>query len=98
LVFGITNTIKNGWKSACRDAGIENLQFHDLRHTAITRMVGGGLAMSEIMKASGHTQTTTFQRYVNPSVETAKLNAQRLANYYAEQMNKLTVDNNNFPN
>ncbi len=27
LVFGITNTIKNGWKSACRDAGIEGLQF-----------------------------------------------------------------------
>lgn len=101
LVFGITNTIKNGWKSACSDAGIEGLQFHDLRHTAITRMVGGGLPMSEIMKASGHTQITTFQRYVNPTVETAILNAQRLANYNLSQMCEFELlgeENSSFQN
>ncbi len=89
LVFGITDTIKNGWKSACVEAEIKGLRFHDLRHTAITRMVGGGLPTSEIMKASGHTQMTTFQRYVNPTAETAKLNAERLASYHSSQMSKL---------
>jgi integrase len=89
LVFGITDTIKNGWKSACQDAGIKGLRFHDLRHTAITRMVGEGLPTGEIMNASGHTQMATFQRYVNPSTETAKRNAARLANYHAARMNEL---------
>ena len=89
LVFGITDTIKNGWKSACTDAGIEGLHFHDLRHTAITRMVSEGLPTAEIMKTSGHTQMTTFQRYVNPTMATAQANALRLGSYHAARMNEI---------
>jgi integrase len=92
LVFGITDTIKTGWKSACRDAGITGLHFHDLRHTAITRMVNEGVPSAEIMKTSGHTQMTTFQRYVNPTAGTARRNADRLARYHAEQMKELEID------
>lgn len=89
LIFGITDTIKTGWRSACRDAGIVNLRFHDLRHTAITRMVNENLPASEIMKTSGHTQVTTFQRYVNPTAETARRNAGRLSRYNDERMREL---------
>lgn len=95
LVFGITNTIKNGWRSACRDAGIIGLHFHDLRHTAITRMVAEGLPFAEVMKTSGHSQITTFQRYVNPTAETARRNAERLANYHEARMNELDEVNDN---
>lgn len=98
IVFGITDTIKNGWRSACSDAGIEGLQFHDLRHTAITRMVSEGLPSAEIMKASGHTQMTTFQRYVNPSAETARRNAERLGQYTAARMKEIEDLENKFIN
>ena len=81
LVFGLTNTIKTGLKSALAEAGVEDFRLHDSRHTAITRMVNEGLPSSEIMKTSGHTQMTTFQRYVNPTAETARQNAQRLGRY-----------------
>lgn len=98
LVFGIADTIKKGWLSACRDAGIEGLKFHDLRHTAITRMVAEGLPIAEIMKISGHTQITTFQRYVNPTVETVRLNAERLGRYNDKRMNELDAVTDNFLN
>jgi integrase len=89
LIFGITDNIKKAWKSACQEAEIENLRFHDLRHTSITRMVNEGLPSSEIMKTSGHTQMTTFQRYVNPTEETARRNAERLGQYNEVRMSEL---------
>jgi len=70
LVFGITTTIKTAWKSAMKDAVIENFRFHDARHTAITRMVRTGAASAIVMRVSGHTQHTTFRRYVNPDEKT----------------------------
>lgn len=81
LVFGITD-IKKSFASACDDADIKNLRFHDLRHTAITRMVNVGLPPMEIMKVSGHTQWTTFARYVNPNTDTVRHIANVLTQYH----------------
>lgn len=89
LVFGLTNTIKNGLKSALKEAGIEGFRFHDSRHTAITRMVNEGLPSAEVMKTSGHTQMTTFQRYVNPLAETVRRNAERLSEYNEARIREL---------
>lgn len=69
LVFGVTDTVKTAWKTLCREARIEGLHFHDLRHTAITRMVQTRQPSALIMKVSGHTQHATFARYVNPDAE-----------------------------
>jgi integrase len=81
LVFGIQNSIKRSWATACRKARIDDLHFHDLRHTAITRMVASGLATAEIMRISGHRQTSTFLRYVNPKRESLRKAASALSNY-----------------
>jgi hypothetical protein len=45
----------------------ERSHFHDLRHTAITRMLEKGISPPLVMKISGHTQHKTFLRYVNQS-------------------------------
>lgn len=66
LVFGIKDNFKAGFRALLADANIEGLHFHDLRHTAITRMVHAGLPSAQIMKISGHRQWATFARYVNP--------------------------------
>ena len=67
-VFGVTD-FKKSFGAACAEAKIHDLRFHDLRRTAITRMVEVGLTPMEIMKVSGHTQWNTFARYVNPGDE-----------------------------
>lgn len=98
LVFGLTNTIKTGLKTALAEAGIENFRLHDARHTAITRMVNEGLPSSEIMKATGHTQMTTFQRYVNPTAETIRQNAARLGRYNEARLSESAASPDDFIN
>lgn len=83
LVFGIADNIKNGFTSVCKASGVDGFRFHDLRHTAITRMVAAGVAPMEVMKVSGHSQYATFARYVNPTEVAIKNAAAALANFNA---------------
>jgi integrase len=81
LVFGIVSTIKNGWKSLCQAADITDLRFHDLRHTATTRLIRAGVPVSEVMKITGHTQMSTFLRYLNQTHESVSESAKSLDRY-----------------
>lgn len=84
-VFGIKAGFTKAFDTACEKAGIEGFRFHDTRHTAITRMVQSGMPHTEIMKLSGHTQFSTFERYVNATAETARRGANALDNLYSPQ-------------
>lgn len=78
LVFGITDNIKNGFASACCAADIVGLRFHDLRHTAITRMIEAGMQPAEVMRVSGHTTPAMLWRYLNANADTARRAADAL--------------------
>lgn len=78
LVFGIKDNFKNGFAAACKAAGIENLRFHDLRHTAITRMIEAGMQPAEVMRVSGHTTPAMLWRYLNANSDTARRAADAL--------------------
>jgi integrase len=81
LVFGITDTIKTAFGSACEDAKLEDFRFHDCRHTATTRMIASGSSHTEVMKIAGHTQLKTFLRYLNITPETTRRVANNLNTY-----------------
>lgn len=70
-VFGIT-TVKHSFTAARRVAGLDGVRFHDLRHTAATRLVQGHLALAEVGRILGHTQPRTTYRYTNSNLETAE--------------------------
>lgn len=84
-VFGVEDTVKKSFASACKDAKVKSFRFHDCRHTAITRMIAAGIPAPEVMKISGHTQMSTFLRYLNPTIETMNRHAETLAAYNARQ-------------
>ncbi len=84
-IFGITDTVKNSFASACRAAGIDGFRFHDCRHTAITRMIAAGVPAEEVMKISGHTQTSTFLRYLNPTGYSLNRAAELLSSFNADR-------------
>lgn len=90
LVFGIKDNFKKSFTSACSDAGIKEFRFHDLRHTAITRMIQAGLSPMEVMKVSGHTQMTTFARYVNPNTQAVTRIAEALTAFHNQSVNQST--------
>lgn len=46
-------------------AGLAHIRFHDLRHTFCTRLVEAGLPAEQAARISGHSQMSTFYRYVN---------------------------------
>jgi len=56
--------IKTAFISACEDAGIEGLVWHDLRATYGTRLGEAGFNAYDIAKLMGHANISTSQRYV----------------------------------
>jgi len=47
-------------------AGILGLIFHDLRHSAATRMIESGVNIVEVSKILGHSDIRTTMRYAHP--------------------------------
>jgi len=84
LVFGILDNVKRSFTAARNTAGLNDVRFHDLRHTAATRLVGAHIPLSEVGRVLGHTQANTTYRYINANVETAKRAAAALDAFNAE--------------
>ncbi len=55
------------FKRACERAGLVDLHWHDLRHTAITRLATKLPNLIELAAVSGHRSLTMLKRYYHPS-------------------------------
>lgn len=53
------------WRKALEDAGIEDFRFHDLRHTAATRVLRASRNMKAVQKLLGHATIATTARYAH---------------------------------
>jgi integrase len=61
--------VSKAWTTATHRAGIADLHFHDLRHTAITRMATKLPNVIELAAVSGHKSIRMLQRYYHPKAE-----------------------------
>jgi integrase len=57
--------IRKAWDEALKRAGIENLRFHDLRHTFATYAAEAGASNIELATAMGHQTLQMLQRYTH---------------------------------
>lgn len=74
----------------CDDLKIDDLRFHDLRHTALTRIGEAGLSAKEMAAISGHKTFTMLQRYVHVTPAALKSAMEKLESY-AERQSAVAV-------
>jgi integrase len=56
--------VTTAWRRACREAGVK-ARFHDLRHTACTRLIAAGVPVPQVQLIAGHASITTTMKYVH---------------------------------
>ncbi len=87
LVFASNRTgriltgIKHSFTSACRKAEIENFRFHDLRHSAGTRLAEAGVHAVVIAEILGHSSLAMTKRYTHATDRATRDAIRRLGQY-----------------
>jgi integrase len=57
--------IRTAWRTALKNAGIENFKFHDLRHTTASYLRLNGHSLGDIADVLGHKSLTVTRRYAH---------------------------------
>ena len=58
--IGLDNTLRE----LCKEAGIPEKSFHDIRRTVASKLFANGRTLEEIRKFLGHKDITTTQGYI----------------------------------
>ena len=64
VVFGVGDN-KTWWGAALQGAKIEDLRWHDLRHTFCSRLAQAGVSLKVIQEAAGHKTIGMSARYAH---------------------------------
>lgn len=86
--------VKTAFKGACwrakknpkdeNDKGIEGLRFHDLRHTAASRMIELGADIVSVKEILGHATIQMTMRYCHPTDESKRRAVGKLGEVFKE--------------
>ena len=78
-------TYQNKFKVYLKGAGLENKNFHILRHTFATNCINNGADVKSISEVLGHSDVKiTLNRYVHPSVSTKRSHMDSLFSIYGQ--------------
>jgi len=66
-------SLSSRWAQHMKAIGVEDLRFHDLRHTALTRCARHGFDLPKLRVVSGHKSYAMLSRYVNMRAEDVSL-------------------------
>ena len=70
---------RKGWKSACREAGIKDFRWHDLRHTWASWHVQQGTPLYVLKELGGWETLEIVKRYAHLAPEHLKEYAERVS-------------------
>ncbi|OJW78013.1 site-specific integrase [Thiobacillus sp. 65-1402] len=61
--------IKSAWRRAREDAGMPDVNFHDLRHSCASILIATGADLFTVSKILGHSSVKTTERYAHMQIE-----------------------------
>jgi len=71
--------VKSSWRRARVKAGMPHVNFHDLRHSCASIMLGLGVDLYTISKILGHANIQTTQRYAHLQVDAQRTALDKLS-------------------
>ena len=71
-----TRTLSKYFTEACRELGIPDLHFHDLRHEGTSALFEAGYAIQQVAMVTGHKSWSNLRRYTNLKPEDLHASAQ----------------------
>ena len=71
--------VQSSWRRARVKAGMPHVNFHDLRHSCASIMLGLGVDLYTISKILGHANVQTTQRYAHLQVDAQRLALDKLS-------------------
>jgi integrase len=70
FVWGVNpDTVTRSFERCCKNAGIESMTFHDLRHEATSRLFEKGFNPMEVSAITGHKTLQMLKRYTHLRAE-----------------------------
>ncbi|MBA3814862.1 MAG: site-specific integrase [Alphaproteobacteria bacterium] len=79
--------IKKFWATVLKEAKLEDVRVHDLRHTHASHLVSSGLSLTIVGKLLGHTQASTTQRYAHLADDSLRKATEVFGNKVDQLMN-----------
>lgn len=77
--------LDKAWRKVRKAAGIEDVRFHDLRHTTASYLTMNGASLAEVAEALGHRTLVMAKRYSHQSGEHVRSTFERMASRLADE-------------
>lgn len=83
-------TMQNHFKRILKEAGLEERNFHTLRHTFATNCIEGGTDVKSLSELLGHSDVQiTLNRYVHPSLDSKRKHLDVLSLFYDQVYDRI---------